>query len=303
MELESTGERVVTSMGATFGVVEHLHRYGIAQEFCGGRVVLDIASGEGYGCALLATIADSVYGVDISAEAVKHAGGKYKAQNLSFLAGSVAAIPLQDNSVDVVTCFETIEHHDQHDAMFSEFRRVLRQDGVLLLSSPEKTIYHRRDQANKFHIKEINSDELRSLVSRHFRYASYFSQMLIVGSLIEPVGDQSSDIRFFSGDFSEIRPVLCEKGLFNQPFFNLVICTDDESKAHWDCGTSLFCGYDAYANEFGAYDHQLNETRRQFLSSRSYRLGHLLLMPFRVVRRLARYSIANLNVRKPEATK
>lgn len=47
MELEFTGERVVLGMPITYGVIEHLHRYTVAREFCGGRTVLDIGSGEG----------------------------------------------------------------------------------------------------------------------------------------------------------------------------------------------------------------------------------------------------------------
>ena len=45
MELEFTGERVVPGMAITYGVIEHLHRYAVAREFCGGRIVLGIGSG------------------------------------------------------------------------------------------------------------------------------------------------------------------------------------------------------------------------------------------------------------------
>ena len=37
MELEFSGERVVPGMAITYGVIEHLHRYAVAREFCGGR--------------------------------------------------------------------------------------------------------------------------------------------------------------------------------------------------------------------------------------------------------------------------
>ena len=36
MELEFTGERVVPGMAITYRVIEHLHRYAVAREFCGG---------------------------------------------------------------------------------------------------------------------------------------------------------------------------------------------------------------------------------------------------------------------------
>ena len=53
-------------------MVEHLHRYGLAIDLCDDKVVLDIASGEGYGSSLLAGRALKVYGIDISNEAVEH---------------------------------------------------------------------------------------------------------------------------------------------------------------------------------------------------------------------------------------
>jgi hypothetical protein len=36
MELEFTGERFVPGMAITYGVIEHLHRYAVARQFCGG---------------------------------------------------------------------------------------------------------------------------------------------------------------------------------------------------------------------------------------------------------------------------
>ena len=46
--------------------LEHLHRYAMAKDFAAGKVVLDIACGEGYGSAFLAEVAARVYGVDIA---------------------------------------------------------------------------------------------------------------------------------------------------------------------------------------------------------------------------------------------
>lgn len=48
---------------------------------------------------------------------------KYRAENVEFRVGSCAAMPLDDASVDVVVSFETIEHHDQHEAMMREIKK------------------------------------------------------------------------------------------------------------------------------------------------------------------------------------
>jgi len=138
--MEFNGERFIPELSGNIKY-EHVHRYALAMNFCPGRSVLDIASGEGYGAALLAQEARFVVGVDIDLEVIQHAKNKYSCGNLNFCVGTCAAIPLSDNSIDVVSSFETIEHHDAHDEMFKEMKRVLRPDGVLILSSPNRLVY------------------------------------------------------------------------------------------------------------------------------------------------------------------
>src|SRR5574344_122099 len=95
--LEMTGERFIPGMGEDI-TLEHMHRYLVARELARGKIVLDIASGEGYGSYLLSGVATSVTGVDIAEEAVRHAQAKYAAHNLKYIQGSAAAIPLPDAS-------------------------------------------------------------------------------------------------------------------------------------------------------------------------------------------------------------
>ncbi len=75
--MKFTGERFVPGTQGSIEL-EHLHRYLQACEIIKGKHVLDIASGEGYGSAMLADCAKSVIGVDISPEAVLHASSSYK---------------------------------------------------------------------------------------------------------------------------------------------------------------------------------------------------------------------------------
>ena len=65
--MEFTGERYVPTEGGEIRQ-EHLHRYAWCLPAVVGKDVLDIASGEGYGSAMLAAHARSVVGVDISAD-------------------------------------------------------------------------------------------------------------------------------------------------------------------------------------------------------------------------------------------
>lgn len=45
-------------------------------------------------------------------------------------------LPYQDNSFDLITCVEVIEHLDSYDHLIEEAKRVLKDDGLLILTTP-----------------------------------------------------------------------------------------------------------------------------------------------------------------------
>jgi GT2 family glycosyltransferase/SAM-dependent methyltransferase len=186
--MEFTGERFLPTESGEIRH-EHMHRYAWCRPLVVGKAVLDIACGEGYGSAILAPGAASVIGVDISTQAVEHAAGKYSGiAGLTFREGNAAAIPLPDNSVDVVISFETIEHHDQHVEMISEIRRVLRPHGILIISSPNRPVYtEKAGHHNEFHVKELDFTEFDELLRQKFSRVRYYGQRLSVGSSILPM--------------------------------------------------------------------------------------------------------------------
>lgn len=143
---------------------KHLHRYALAFELAEGRSVLDIALGEGCGSALLAKRATCVIGVDIDVESVNHAQAQYSyLTNLKFLLGSCSAIPLADDSIEVVTSFELNEHHDRHEEMMQEIKRVLKADSLLIISSTNRLVYSDEpNYTNPFHGKELYRDNVLS---------------------------------------------------------------------------------------------------------------------------------------------
>jgi 2-polyprenyl-3-methyl-5-hydroxy-6-metoxy-1,4-benzoquinol methylase len=168
-QLSFTGERFHPDRSGEMWY-EHWHRYRFVAPLCVGRRVLDIASGEGYGSALLAASAAEVVGVDVAEAAITHARTTYSSHdNLRFEVGSCSAIPLQAGSVDVVVSFETLEHIHEHSAFVREIKRVLAPGGLAIISTPNKAEYtDARGYQNEFHVKELYRAEFETLLRAHF---------------------------------------------------------------------------------------------------------------------------------------
>ena len=205
--MEATGERLIPEQQGDVAM-EHLHRYAIARELAVGKTVLDIASGEGYGAHLMSGVAALVFGVELCPEAVAHARSRYHGENLEYLVGSCTALPIADASIDLVVSFETLEHVREHEQMLDEIRRVLKPDGSLLLSTPDRDVYTAElHRDNPFHLRELNLGELQSLLGSRFHWLRLFRQRLVRGSLVieesnDHSGGWSSEFRTLRGDFS-----------------------------------------------------------------------------------------------------
>jgi ubiquinone/menaquinone biosynthesis C-methylase UbiE/uncharacterized coiled-coil protein SlyX len=182
-----TGERFLPERGGEIWY-EHWHRYALARQLSKRCAVLDVACGEGYGAATVAEVAGSVLGVDLSGDAIQHARKRYgHHDNLQFLAASCERLPLADASFDLAISFETIEHIHAQKAFVSELARVLRPDGILILSSPNKRLYSdAHDYHNEFHVRELYRDELAELLLGAFPHIAWYCQKLLFHSAIWP---------------------------------------------------------------------------------------------------------------------
>ena len=165
---------------------EHFHRYALAARWCTNMRILDAACGEGYGSALLARSSANVMGVDISEKAIRHARQRYgQVDGLDFQQADCIDLPFSDNEFDRVVSFETLEHLEEQDQLLTEFRRVLKPDGFLVLSSPDKAMYSdAQGTVNEYHVRELYRDELETLIGRYFPAFHLLGQKLMFHSAI-----------------------------------------------------------------------------------------------------------------------
>ncbi len=253
---------------------EHLHRYAYAARFCAGKRVLDAACGEGYGSALLAAAGAQVLGVDISSDTIEHAQQRYGAvAGLRFATGDATALDdLPSNSFDVIVSFETLEHVEQQARMITGFRRLLRADGLLLISSPDKRTYSDlRGYQNEFHVRELYREQLEALLRQEFAAVRVYAQKLVFQSVLWDPDCQPSSAAAatLTNDGS-----LIERPEYQALYF-LVVCAAQEQ--HLPAAGAVHLFGDARES---VYEHYNEEIRRHIAA------GHKLIAQEREIEQL-----------------
>lgn len=77
-------------------------------------------------------------------------------------------LDFNDNTFDVVVSFETLEHVEGYTQMLSEFRRVLKKRGLLIVSTPNKRTFGCDLDVpfDKYHVTEFYHDEFKDLIDK-----------------------------------------------------------------------------------------------------------------------------------------
>ena len=92
-----------------------------------------------------------LYGIDINRHAVEKAKERLgHRENYKFLHGSADKIDFADNSMDVITMCEVIEHvpSELRSGVFKEIHRLLKPGGRLIVTTPYRGLFHWLDPAN-----------------------------------------------------------------------------------------------------------------------------------------------------------
>ncbi len=263
-KLKFTGERYIPGIEG-FIKSEHMHRYVMSMDFINDKIVLDIACGEGYGSFMVSSRAKNVHGVDIDSDTINYAQSKYKKSNLNFVIGDITNLVFEDDTFDVIICFETIEHVVDYEKSLMELKRVLKKDGILIMSTPNKYVYSdSRNFKNNYHFHEFYFEEYKSWIQKKFEYNIFLMQSQILGSYIQ--NPLTSSFSNYSSDFPHSKPL--EEGDFKYIIsFSSNVQIGNVSSSHY---------FDKNISNF--IDDQIKK-------SLSYRVGNLILFPFKVIKK------------------
>lgn len=233
---------------------EHWHRYAFARPLATGKRVLDAACGEGYGSALLADVASDVVGVDVDEAAIGHARARYGSKpRLRYECADATKLPFPDGSFDLVVSFETLEHLAAQEELLAGFARVLADDGVLVISSPDKRTYSEAAGFhNEFHVRELYREELLALLKPHFPRIRLYGQKLLFQSVLWTLGPASGRSEAWTTEQGgEVAA-----GLRYDPIYYLAVCARRELPRELP-EYSLFG--DRQETVYGHYNHEIRK--------------------------------------------
>ncbi len=100
-----------------------------------GKDVLDFGCGTGALSFVVTQLgAKSCIGIDLNQSQIEEARRRVRHEPISFqCATNTVSIDLPDESVDVIACFDVLEHIMEYRAIVPEWHRVLRRDGRILI--------------------------------------------------------------------------------------------------------------------------------------------------------------------------
>jgi len=192
---------------------DRLTGYGFARRYVEGSVVADIGWGEvGYGTRLLADSAMSVVGLTNLPEAAERASTAYSAPNVGYQRADLPELPFPQGYFDVVVALGIVENLEHPEDLIRETKRVLKQDGLLLISAVDKQIRSNERNLSTFDDRrEMYLPEFCNLLERSFRHVRLYRQGVVAGGYVFPASGEASGMVVESAHLSSTTPSLSKE--------------------------------------------------------------------------------------------
>lgn len=131
------------------------------------RVVIDIGCGDGYLCSMFKKKGfTKVRGVDFSSKRIEWARNNFT--NIDFRESDIYHLPERDNTFELVTCVEVLEHLERPEEAFKELLRVSSKYVILAVPYKENvsTIFCPHCENTFYpsgHMQSFNLDRLQEM--------------------------------------------------------------------------------------------------------------------------------------------
>lgn len=137
MNIQSAYNNWSESYDEDLNLTRDLDAHIVRNEFANSKFdsILEVGCGTGKNTIFFSEIADKVYAIDFSEGMIKKAKEKIKSHYVYFkLADITRKWPIENNTIDLVTCNLILEHIENLDFIFSEANRCLKERGKFFIN-------------------------------------------------------------------------------------------------------------------------------------------------------------------------
>lgn len=159
-------------------VVDRIFKQTIYHFIHKANCILDAGTGTGRFAKYFAENGKKVLAMDTSESMLEKTRNKFVEagleQNLTLVQGDIEKIPLEDNSVDAITCIHVMVHFEKLDKAVKEFARVLKPNGNLVF-----------ELANSSMAKWYNKLWAFTTGKKHYSFMDYYRNYQSVKDILE----------------------------------------------------------------------------------------------------------------------
>ncbi len=161
------------SIGEVLSDLKSKKIYQFLCEYAKKKNVLDYGCSSGYGSAILAEYAKKVIGVDINQKSLNYAIKIFKKPNLIFKLIKINSYPLEfkKQTFEFILSRHYIEHILDVRSYLYELRRILKNDGYLIITTPNRKsrLLPFQKPIHEGHVKEYTHKSLKKELELVFK--------------------------------------------------------------------------------------------------------------------------------------
>ena len=223
--VDPTGHPEPSAPVASEALYDGLAGYGFARRYVEGKVVANVArEGLGYGSHLLSQAAGQVVGLTDSAGAAELAAHSHPAPNVEYGEMEFPAIPYPEDHFDVVVALEEL---GPAEGLVAEARRVLKPDGVLIVSALDRRALLDTGPEDEGRRRGMFVPELRAFLARHFGSVRVFRRGAVAGGIVFPEDGGAAGVSVESAPASATLPSASQEPPMTRSV--LAVCSQAEA--------------------------------------------------------------------------